>query len=84
MDELARWTEGESLLPFANGSIRSNPVLMEYAAEASYAPLISIRKGPFNTIDVTWILNNYLMWKVILMSCIIWQVHKDFQRSWRN
>ena len=47
MDELARWTEGESLLPFANGSIRSNPVLMEYAAEASYAPLISIRKGPF-------------------------------------
>ena len=72
MDELARWTEGESLLPFANGSIRSNPVLMEYAAEASYAPLISIRKGPLNTIDVTWILNNYLMWKVILMSCIIW------------
>jgi len=47
MDELARWTEGESLLPFANGSIRSNPVLMEYAAEASYAPLISVRKGPF-------------------------------------
>lgn len=50
MDELARWTEGESLLPFANGSIRSNPVLMEYAAEASYAPLISIRKGPFKYI----------------------------------
>jgi len=47
MDKLARWTEGESLLPLSNGSIRTNAVLMEYAAEASYAPLISIRKGPF-------------------------------------
>jgi choline-sulfatase len=47
MDEVAGWTEGESLLPFANGSIRTNAVLMEYAAEASYAPLISIRKGSF-------------------------------------
>lgn len=47
MDEVAGWTEGESLLPFGNGSIRTNAVLMEYAAEASYAPLISIRKGSF-------------------------------------
>jgi choline-sulfatase len=47
MDEVAGWTEGESLLPFASGSIRTNAVLMEYAAEASYAPLISIRKGSF-------------------------------------
>jgi choline-sulfatase len=47
MDEVAGWTEGESLLPFANGSIRTKAVMMEYVAEASYAPLISIRKGPF-------------------------------------
>jgi choline-sulfatase len=54
MDEVAGWTEGESLLPLANGSIRTNAVLMEYAAEASYAPLISIRKGPlkYNRCDI--------------------------------
>ncbi|MHA3977150.1 choline-sulfatase [Halovulum sp. GXIMD14794] len=45
MDEVAPWTEGESLLPIASGHPRSKPVAMEYAAEASYAPLVALRDG---------------------------------------
>ncbi len=45
LDEVAPWTDGESLLPYANGEQRTLPVYMEYAAEGSYAPLVSIREG---------------------------------------
>ena len=45
MDEILPWTEGQSLLPVANGSARKGAVAMEYAAEASYAPLVSLRQG---------------------------------------
>ncbi len=45
MDEVMPWTQGESLLPYAKGTIRTSVVAMEYAAEASYAPLVSLRKG---------------------------------------
>lgn len=38
------WTDGESLLPLLCGGQRQSPVLMEYAAEGSYAPLVCIRK----------------------------------------
>jgi len=38
------WTDGESLLPLLDGTQRQSPVLMEYAAEGSYAPLVCIRK----------------------------------------
>ncbi len=37
--------DGESLLGLAGGGRRETPVLMEYAAEGSYAPLVSIRDG---------------------------------------
>ncbi|GAA4225578.1 choline-sulfatase [Sagittula marina] len=47
MDEVAPWTQGESLLPLASGTERTTPVAMEYAAEASYAPLISLRQGKY-------------------------------------
>ncbi len=43
LDEVAPWVDGETLLPLANGTARTSPVLMEYAAEASYAPLVSMR-----------------------------------------
>ncbi len=43
--EVAPWTDGESLLPLAHGAERSAPVLMEYAAEGSIAPLVSVRDG---------------------------------------
>jgi len=45
MDEVAPWVEGESLVPLGQGAERSSPVMMEYAAEASYAPLVSLRYG---------------------------------------
>ncbi len=45
LDEIAPWVEGESLLPLGQGAKRTAPVAMEYAAEASYAPLVSLRYG---------------------------------------
>ena len=45
MDELALWTDGEDLVPLANGVERAAPVAMEYAAEASNAPLVALRYG---------------------------------------
>jgi len=47
LDEVAPWLDGHSLLPLAQGAARAEPVAMEYAAEASYAPLVSLRKGRF-------------------------------------
>ena len=43
MDEVAPWTAGESLVPLGQGAERLSPVMMEYAAEASYAPMVSLR-----------------------------------------
>ncbi|GAB4384661.1 MAG: hypothetical protein Kow0045_09090 [Albidovulum sp.] len=45
MAEVLPWTDGESLVPLAGGAERDAPVLMEYAAEASEAPLVSLREG---------------------------------------
>lgn len=45
MAEIEPWTDGESLKPMLEGGTRVNPVLMEYAAEGSYAPLVAIREG---------------------------------------
>jgi choline-sulfatase len=43
--EIAPWTDGESLTGLAGGAERTAPVAMEYAAEASEAPLVSLRYG---------------------------------------
>ena len=45
MAEIAPWTDGEDISGLANGSARTSPVAMEYAAEGSYAPLVSLRDG---------------------------------------
>ncbi len=45
LDAVQPWTDGESLAPIINGGERFLPVLMEYAAEGSYAPLVCIREG---------------------------------------
>ena len=45
MDEVMPWTEGMSLKPLGNGEERSEPVVMEYAAEGSYSPLVCLRYG---------------------------------------
>jgi choline-sulfatase len=41
------WTDGETLAPVMRGETRTAPVLMEYAAEGSQAPLVAIRDGRF-------------------------------------
>ena len=45
MDEVLPWTTGETLVPLGRGAARAAPVAMEYAAEASYAPLVCLRDG---------------------------------------
>jgi choline-sulfatase len=45
LDEIAPWVDGESLVSLAQGGERTAPVLMEYAAEASCAPLVAMRYG---------------------------------------
>ena len=45
--EFAVWSDGQSLAPVLGGEMRTAPVLMEYAAEGSVAPLVSIRQGRF-------------------------------------
>ena len=44
MSEVKPWITGDSLCSLIQGEKRENPVLMEYAAEASHAPLVCIRK----------------------------------------
>ncbi len=43
MEEVAPWTDGVSLLGRGGGR---GPVPMEYAAEASIAPMVALRDGP--------------------------------------
>ena len=43
LSQLAPWTDGMSLLPLIAGKPRQEPVLMEYAAEGSHAPMVAIR-----------------------------------------
>ncbi|MEM1048362.1 MAG: choline-sulfatase [Pseudomonadota bacterium] len=50
LGEVLPWTDGESLQPMIAGSPRTSPVLMEYAAEGSYAPLVAIRDGRWKAV----------------------------------
>jgi choline-sulfatase len=45
VDHFATWNDGESLAPLLRGGTHETAVRMEYAAEGSYAPLVSIRRG---------------------------------------
>ena len=47
IDDIMPWTEGQTLLPLAKGTPRTSPVVIEYAAEASYSPLVALRTGPW-------------------------------------
>ncbi|HEV7415959.1 MAG TPA: choline-sulfatase, partial [Tianweitania sediminis] len=44
---IAPWTDGQSLMPLVKGEDRTEPVLMEYAAEGSEAPMVAVRDGRF-------------------------------------
>lgn len=48
--EIMDWTDGETLVPLANGTERTTPVRMEYAAEGSDAPLVALRQGQWKYI----------------------------------
>jgi choline-sulfatase len=50
MSGIAPWTDGQSLLPLTRGAAREVPVLMEYAAEGSAAPLVAIRDNSYKFI----------------------------------
>ena len=45
--EIADWTDGHSLVPLMSGGARPEPVPIEYAAEASVAPIVALREGDF-------------------------------------
>ncbi|MFD2206702.1 choline-sulfatase [Kiloniella antarctica] len=47
LSDVLPWTDGETLVPLTLGVERVSPVYMEYAAEGSYAPLVSIREGKY-------------------------------------
>jgi len=51
MDEVLPWTDGESLVPLANGARRETPVRMEYAAEGTVAPMVCTRSGPYKYVS---------------------------------
>ena len=50
MAEVMPWTDGETLLPLAQGTGRTSPVAIEYAAEGSDAPLVCLRYGKWKYI----------------------------------
>ena len=45
MSEVEPWTTGQSVKPLGQGVERTEPVVIEYAAEASYSPMVSLRYG---------------------------------------
>ena len=53
LDEIAPWTEGESLIGVANNEKTRGPVAIEYAAEASYAPVVALRDGDYKYVRCT-------------------------------
>ena len=50
MSEVTPWITGGSLFGIMRGEKRQNPVLMEYAAEASHAPMVCVRKDQWKYI----------------------------------
>ncbi len=45
LSDILPWTDGEDISALASGAKRSGPVPIEYAAEASYAPLVCLVEG---------------------------------------
>jgi choline-sulfatase len=53
LDEVMPWTDGVSLVPLATGEGGRSAVPMEYAAEASEAPMVALRKGRWKLVLCT-------------------------------
>lgn len=45
MSDVMPWTEGQNIVPLGQGETRDAPVAMEYAAEGTIAPMVSLRYG---------------------------------------
>lgn len=45
LSAVSQWTDGQTLLPLIGGEASTQPVLMEYAAEASITPLVAVRNS---------------------------------------
>ncbi len=50
MEEVMPWTDGENLVPLAQGQDRATPVAMEYAAEGTITPMVALRQGAWKFI----------------------------------
>lgn len=50
LEAIRPWVDGESLLPMLNDKGTHGPVFMEYAAEGSYAPVVSVVEGRYKYI----------------------------------
>ncbi len=50
LGEISPWIEGENLVPLFGGSGSRGPVAMEYAAEASIAPMVALVSGSWKYI----------------------------------
>ncbi len=50
LSAIAPWSDGQSLIPVSRGQGRGSPVLMEYAAEGSIAPMVALRDERFKFI----------------------------------
>ena len=50
MADVMPWTDGETLVPLAQGGTRSTPVAMEYAAEGSITPMVALCEGAWKYI----------------------------------
>jgi len=50
LSSVEAWVDGQSLLPILQGGKRDKPVLMEYAAEGSYAPMVTLVEGRYKYI----------------------------------
>lgn len=50
LDDVMPWIDGETLVGLGPHAGRVTPVRMEYAAEASYAPLVALRQGKWKYI----------------------------------
>jgi choline-sulfatase len=53
VESVAPWSDGTSVLTTVRNGNRSAPVLMEYAAEGSIAPLVAIREGVWKFVSCT-------------------------------
>ncbi len=84
LSSIAPYTDGQSLLPLTRGERRDAPVYMEYAAEASYSPIVTIREASGNSTTARSTRPSCLTWRPTRWSSTIWQSIPTMPRYWPN